>query len=180
MFNNKMKNVHPTERAGPPPCRLVRKSLLEGFGPERTRTRGLDLDTPWVRRHVAACPRCQRRFAALGRVNLALQLARSQAHDAQLLSRANRQAMKVLQRPLRQDPQADQLRIAFPEPRWWEPMVHLRGHLAHWAACIALLVLGKMGLLGSIKGTQAHTQNTIRSFYTQQLGPTLAEEVFPD
>jgi hypothetical protein len=47
------------------------------------------------------------------------------------------------------------------------------------AACIALMVLGKFGLLGSMEQAQDRTQSAMRNYYSQRLGPSMADEVFP-
>ena len=48
--------------------------------------------------HIAACPRCQKRLAATGRVELALCFMRMQPHTMELLSQANTAALKYLDR----------------------------------------------------------------------------------
>ncbi|MFC1766245.1 hypothetical protein ACFL6U_29740 [Planctomycetota bacterium] len=175
MRNKEKYTSSPTEgRAGPQRCWLIR---LQQRGTWWLRT--LDFNTPWVQNHIAGCPRCQRRFVHLGRIKLALTLAKSQRHGNDLLARANTQAFKVLRRPLRQTPQAKNLKIARPAPHWRDRLYTMRGTFGQMAACVTLLVLGKIGLLGSLQGAQTRTEKAVHSYYTQRLGQPMAEEVFP-
>lgn len=163
--------------ATPPPCRLARQAL---WGESReTGLRRFRLESRWIQNHVAQCPRCQRRFAAQGKVSLGLQLARSQAHGPTLLSHANKQVLKMLQRGVRQSPEAVQLQSAYPHPRVWERLGAYRGALRQMAACIALMALGKIGLLGSMQQAQDRTEDAMRTYYTEHLDPSMVEDVFP-
>ncbi len=163
--------------AAPPPCHIARQAL---WGEKReTGLRRFRLESRWIQNHIAQCPRCQRRFAAQGKVSLGLQLARSQTHGPALLAQANKQVLKMLQRGVRQTPEAVQLRSAYPHPRTWERLGAYRSALRQMAACIALMALGKIGLLGSMQQAQDRTEDAMRTYYTEHLGPSMAEDVFP-
>lgn len=167
----------PASPAATFPCRLARQALWGGREPSRLR-RPL-LESPWIQRHVAICPRCQKRFAAQGKVNLALQLARSQPHRSDLLTQANRKALKILQRRVRQSPEAAHLPTTYPESRWWDRLRVYRSALTQMAACITLMTLGKIGLLGTMQNAQDRTQNAAHNYVTQRVGSNLADEIFP-
>jgi hypothetical protein len=68
----------------------MRRRLLD------TAHRRFGLDAPWVRRHVASCPKCQQRLAGLTKVDLALSVIKSQPHRLDLLTRANTAAIRML------------------------------------------------------------------------------------
>src|SRR5512146_1328201 len=101
-------------------CRQIRHrladSLAERLGPE----------APWVQKHVAQCPRCQKRLAALGQVDLALSLIKSQPHQLDLLMRANTAALRMLSRDLREAREAERLEEAPLEPGWLERCARYR------------------------------------------------------
>ena len=109
-----------TPQAGSPGCRLIRTGLFSDPAPglwRRLFTRpGIPVETPWIQRHIAVCPRCQRRFAHAARVQVALSLLRSSPMDLSLLGRANAKAIHSLQHGVREIPKARSLKVMRAEP----------------------------------------------------------------
>jgi len=153
-------------------CRQIRQrladSMLQRLGPE----------APWVQRHVARCPRCQKRLAALGKVDLALSILKSQPHRLDLLIRANTAAMRMLSHRLREAKEAAKLEQARPEPGLMERCARYRISATHLAACIAILFLTKAGIFSSFD--KAHTRGSaaLKQYYSTQAGEDVAREVF--
>ena len=153
-------------------CRKIRKRLAEAF------TAGFRFEADWVQDHIASCPKCQRRFAAIGRVNLALQALKSQTQSIDLLMRANCQAIGVLKRTLRNAPKAEGLKHALPEPRMLEKCTACSRPLINAAACIAIVLLIKVGVFNSITRFQNQGQKAMKAYYTKHLGQDIADEFF--
>lgn len=136
------------------------------------------LDTPWIHEHVVNCPRCQKRFIAIGKVNIALSALKSQPHSLDLLKRANAQAVGSLKHSLRQAPKADVLRDALPKPRLMEKLSACRYSLTNLAACVVVLCLMKAGVFSSMDGLQTQGHQMVRQYYTERAGEDLADEMF--
>lgn len=153
-------------------CRRIRAWLYEAI------SNRFGVDADWVQNHIANCPRCQRRLALAGKVNLALSVVKSQAHKLELLMRANTQTIGVLKHSLRQAPKARKLRTMLPEPKLLERWGKYRCSVANLAACIAILFLTKIGVFSSMNEFQTQGQKVIRQYYTSQVGSDLADEVF--
>ena len=170
-------------QAGPPSCRLIRTGLFSDLDASRWRRlfvkTGIDFEAPWVQRHIAVCPRCQRRFVHAGRVHLALSLLKSMPMDLSLLGRANAKAIGSLQRGIREIPKAQALKAVTPEPTAFERLRQWRGSLTQMAACLALVTLGKIGVFSSIQNTQIRGQQALHKYYQNHLGQDLADEVYP-
>ncbi|MCF7974430.1 MAG: hypothetical protein K9N55_11485 [Phycisphaerae bacterium] len=170
----------------PCPCKLARKRLLgpltaarehAGWLPSWT---GIALESPWIQRHISACPRCQRRFAGLGRVFLGLNLMKSQAHSLDLLKQANTSAVNVLKHQLRDSNQANWLKKAVPTASISDRVYSASHGLYQTAACIAILILSKMSVFSSVEHMQKQGQTTVRHFYDHQLGTDLSKDLFSD
>lgn len=159
-------------KSAPGRCGRIRRHLLDcanhRLGPE----------APWVQRHVANCPRCQRRLAALTKVNLALSAIKSQPHQLDLLMRANTAAVKMLSHALRHEAQDRQLEEARPEPCLMERCLGHRYAIANVAACVAILFLTKAGIFSSFDKARTQGQEVMKNYYTTQVGEDLASEVF--
>jgi len=153
-------------------CKRIRTWLYEAIS-----TR-FSLDADWVQKHIANCPRCRRRMASLGRVNLALSLIKSQSHKLDLLSRANTQAIGVLKHGLREAPKARKLKTAQPEPKLLQKCAKYRHSAANAAACIAILFLMKIGVFSSMDKFQTEGQKAMRQYYASQVGHDIADEIF--
>ncbi len=164
-FFNKSQDKNPNR------CRQIRGRLLKvitsRFGP----------DADWVQNHIANCPRCRQRLAAVGKVNLALSAIKSQPHKLDLLMRANTQAIGVLKHSLRQEPKAQKLRAILPEPNLLERTGKYKRPVANIAACITILLLMKVGVFSSMEKVQTQGQKAIRHYYVSQLGEDLANEI---
>ncbi len=126
-------------------CRQIRRRLADSM---RLR---LGSEAPWVQRHVAHCPRCQKRLAAVGKVDLALSIVKAQPHRLDLLMRANTAALRMLQHDLREAAEARQLEQDKSEPGLIERCARYRISATHLAACIAILFLTKAGIFSSCR-----------------------------
>ncbi len=153
-------------------CRRIRAFLYTAvskrFGPE----------AGWLQNHIAVCPRCQRRLESRGKVDLALSLIKAQPHSLDLLMRANKQAISVLKHNLRNEPQADKLRVKLPEPKLVQKYSGYGHSAANFAACIAIMFLIKAGLFSSMDQFQSKSQKVIEQYYVRQAGQDLADDVF--
>jgi hypothetical protein len=153
-------------------CRQIRswlhKAISARFG----------IEADWVQNHIANCPRCQRRIASVGKVNLALSIIKSQPHKLDLLRCANAQAIGVLKHSLRDAPKARKLKAARPEPKLLERWGKYKHSAANAAACIAILLLMKIGVFFSMDKFQTEGQKIIKQYYASQVGQDLADEIF--
>jgi len=154
-------------------CRRIRASLYGAM------KRHLGPEAGWLQNHISSCPRCRRRLVSLGRVNLALSLMKARPHSHDLLMRANVQAVAVLKHSLQAEPKAAKLQTSLPEPRLVEKCGRYGQSVGHWAACVAVLLLMKMGVFSSMDIFQSEGQEVMRQYYNRQVGQELAEEVFP-
>ena len=154
-------------------CRRIRARLLatmsSRFGP----------DTDGSQNHISKCLRCLRRFVSRGKVDLALSFMKTQPHRLDLLMRANAQAIGVLKHCLRQAPKVRQLRTILPEPKLLERCSKYEHSAANLAACIAILLLMKISVFSSMDKFHTEAQKVIKQHYTRQVGPDLADEIFP-
>lgn len=155
------------------PCRRIRTWLYTAM------KRHLGAEAGWLASHISSCPRCRRRLVSLGKVNLALSLMKARPHSLDLLMRANEQAISVLKHGLRAEPQAARLKTTLPEPKLAERCGRYGPSVGHWAACVAVLLLMKMGVFSSMDTFQTEGQEVIRQYYARQVGQDLAEDVFP-
>ncbi len=153
-------------------CKRIRQHLMDSasrrFGPEAS----------WVQKHVASCPRCQRRLAAMARVDLGLSTIKSQPHSLDLLMRANSAAVRMLNHRLREAARDRRLEEARPEPRLVEKYAAYRAAVMNVAACIAILFLTKAGIFSSFDKARSGGQAVMKQYYTAQAGEDLAGEVF--
>ena len=162
-----MKSINTNNR-----CRRIRAWLYEAISSR------FDVDAHWVQNHIENCPRCRRRLALAGKVNLALSVVKSQPHKLDLLMRANTQTIGVLKHSLRRAPKARKLRTMLPEPKLLERWGKYRCTAANLAACIAVLFLMKIGVFSSMNEFQTQGRKVIRQYYASQAGEDLADEVF--
>ena len=172
-----------SQQTGPPECRLIRTSLFSdqgaGWWLRPFVKTGINFEAPWVQRHIAVCPRCQKRFAHAARVHLALSLLKSRSMDLSLLGRANAKAIGSLQRGVRDVPKARELKAVSPETTVFDRLRSWRGSLSQMAACLALVTLGKIGLFSSFQNAQTRGQKAMHQYYTSHVGQDLADEVYP-
>jgi anti-sigma factor RsiW len=172
LTDNHESGLNSADRGTERGCRSIRERFLESLG------HGLGPQAGWVQRHVAHCPRCQKRLATWGKVELALSVIKSQPHHIDLLSRANSAAVKMLKHSLREAPQALVLEQARPEPTLVERSVRYRYRLTNAAACVAILVLTRSGLFSSLNQATAGGEKFMKQYYAAHAGEDIAEDVF--
>ena len=136
------------------------------------------LEAAWVQNHISQCPRCQMRLASLGRVNLAFSLLRSQPHGIDLLMRANSRAISVLKHSLRYSIKAKKLKKIKPEPNVLDKLNKYHGPFVNAAACIAILLLMKVGFMNSAEKVQNEGRSILKGYYARQVGQEMADEIF--
>lgn len=154
-------------------CRQIRSWLYKLVNSR------VGLNSDWAQSHIASCPRCQRRLAFVGRVNLALSSIKSQPHNLDLLMHANSQAIGVLKHSLRKAPKAQKLKTIRPEPKLLERCSKYKHSAANAAACIAILFLMKTGIFTSMDTFQTEGQKVVKQYYASRAGQDLADEIFP-
>jgi len=138
----------------------------------------LGLEAAWVQKHISQCPRCQRRLASLGRLNLAFSLIKSQPHNIDLLMRANSRAISVLKHSLRYSIKAEKLKKIKPEPTMLDKFSKYQSTLVNTAACIAILLLMKTGFVNSARKVEDQSRSILKNYYARQVGQDMADEIF--
>ncbi|MBN2019917.1 MAG: hypothetical protein JW749_06810 [Sedimentisphaerales bacterium] len=138
----------------------------------------LSLDRSWIHNHIASCPRCQKRLAHVGKVELAISLLKSQPHGLDLLMRANTQAISVLKHCLRTLPKADKLRNVRPELSIFERCARYKSAIVNVAACIFIAVIMKAGTFQSARRFETSGRKTIEHYYTANAGEDIARDIF--
>lgn len=161
-----------SSKMAPNKCKRIRTWLYKAMNSQ------IGIESDWVQRHIAQCPRCTRRLAAVGRVGLALTAVKAQPHKNDLLMRANTQAISVLKHSLRQAPKADELKTRLPQPRLLERWGKYGHSVANLAACAAILFLMKVGVFSSMGRFQAEGEKGVEQYYASRVGQDLANEVF--
>lgn len=153
-------------------CRQIRAQLYKVIASRLT------LDADWVQNHITNCPRCCRRIISYGKVNLALSTLKSQPHNLDLLMRANAQAIGVLKHGLRRAPKARRLKAILPEPKLLERCGKYTHSTANVAACIAILILMKIGVFSSMDNFQTRGREVVKQYYAAHIGQEMADEIF--
>lgn len=153
-------------------CKQIRAWLHREIGSR------FSLNADWVQNHITNCHRCQQRFIAIGKVNLALSAIKSQPHNLDLLMRANTQAISVLKHSLRQASKAQKLKTILPEPKQLEKFGKYTHSVANVAACIAILLLMKIGIFSSMDKFQTEGKKVIKQYYASHVGSDLADDIF--
>ena len=153
-------------------CRRLRLWLGQIIGSR------LNIEAGWIQEHLANCPRCRERILPLGRVEMAMSLLKTQPHQLDLLMRANTKAIGVLKHSLRNAPKAAKLKVMRPEPAFAERYAKYVRPTANAAACLALLVLAKIGIFESMNLFEQQSQKTIHQYYVKNVGSELADEIF--
>jgi len=153
-------------------CKKIKSWLFESlsnhFGP----------DAGWIHKHIAGCPRCRQRLASVSRVHLALSMIKAEPHSLDLLMRANTKAVGVLRHSLREQPKAEKLRTARPEPKLSQKCGKYARSAANTAACITILFLAKVGILGSMSKFQSEGQGAMKQYYASQVGQDISDDIF--
>lgn len=138
----------------------------------------INFDAAWVQNHIVNCPKCQKRFASVGRVYLALSLLKSKPHQLDLLKQANIQTIDTLAHSVRGHHKAEKLKTTRPEPKFIEKLSPLKSSLANTAACVAILFFAKTGFFNSMEKFQVDSQKAIENYYEKQVGEDLSNEIF--
>jgi hypothetical protein len=172
-----MKTTRKNERRQTTDERRAKCRRIRGWLHETLRSR-FSFDADWVQNHIANCPKCQRRFASVSRVNLALSLVKSQPHKLDLLMRANTQAIGVLKHSLREAPETAKLKTMQPEPKLLEVCNVHKSSAVNIAACIAILFLMKTGIFYSVDTCQDQGKKALKQYYINQVGEDLANDIF--
>ena len=154
-------------------CSTIRHRLAEMVAAHLT------LDSDWVTAHVTQCPRCRRRLTGYNRLAAALAMVKSAPHALDLLSRANAQAIAVLQRPLRESPQAQKLKTARVNCSLPQKFARYSQGLTHAAACIAILLLMRFTIPSSIEKGQRQGRAALKHYYAHHLGQETADQMLP-
>lgn len=128
--------------------------------------------------HIAACPRCQKRLAKIGRVELVLCLMRTQPHTMALLAMANNSALKYLKRSIRQTPCAEQLRTAVHGPGRLEKASPVLERLINVAACLFVILMVRTGLTHKMFELKDQGTKVMENYYARNLDSELYEDVF--
>lgn len=136
-------------------------------------------ESRWLRGHIARCPRCRQRLIDSGKVHLALSFMKAQPHRLDLLTRANQQTVGVLKHSLREEPKAQELKTKRPEPRPFEKYRRYGFSFGSLAACLAILILMKVGVFSSMDTVQVKGRKVMKQYYARNVGRELAEDVFP-
>jgi hypothetical protein len=153
-------------------CRSLKQWLLEIIGNR------FSIDADWIQDHIANCPKCRRRVLHLGKVEVALSLLKTQPHQLDLLSRANTQALGILKHSLRNAPKAGKLKTMQPEPGFAERYGKYVRPSANAAACLAILILAKIGVFESMQRFDKEGQKVVRQYYATHLDKETTDEIF--
>ena len=154
-------------------CKKIRRRFSYTFG------KYFSINAPWLQRHIAKCPRCQRRLASVGRVHLALSFIKSQSHSLDLLMNANKQTINVLKHSLREAPKAQKLKIARPDIKPAQRLIQCFRPSANLAACILVLFLMKFGIFSSMESARTKGQKAYKQYYIDRIGEELTDDIFP-
>jgi hypothetical protein len=155
-------------------CKRIRGWLSEAI------SKHFNPDAQWFQNHIANCPRCRRRFLSYGKVNLAMTTIKSQPHTLDLLMRANLQTINVLKHSLRRAKRAGKLKTMRPEPKFLEKYSRYTSSALNIAACMAILLLMKIGVFSSMNMFQTQGQKVIKKYYANRIGADLADDIFPN
>ncbi len=85
----------------------------------------------------------------------------------------------MLKHSLRKVPKARKLRQILPQPNLLERYGKYANFVANVAACIAILLLMKIGVFSSMDMFQSKGQKVIKHYYASRVGNDLADEIFP-
>ena len=155
------------------------KNSCESVGRWLTETLSNRLSAPsaWLQRHVASCPRCRRLVAGGGRVGLGMLMIKTQTHRNDLLMRANRRAIRMISRRVRDLPAAERLRHAVPRPGLRERLGRFTQSVAHAAACLAVLLFMRMGIFASMTRIHDEGSRVVEQYYARNLDQDLLDEI---
>ncbi len=141
-------------------------------------SRWLGEDAMWVQRHMAGCPKCQKRFTSLGKVDVALSLIKSEPHRLDLLMRANSKTVNVLKHGVRGSDKACKLSRKLPDLTVWQRLGKYSSSAINVAACLALVVLMKVGIVSSMDKFHSTGCDVVENYYASQVGQDISDEIF--
>ena len=155
-------------------CRELRFRLSDMVGGY------LNADADWIQQHIKHCCRCRARLAGFNRVEIALSLLKTEPHKVDLLGRANNQAIRILKHSLRDAPRAQSLKHKQPEPKWYQRCARYTHSIGNAAACLAILLLMRMGIFSSMNKFQDEGQKVLKQYYKHQLpdDSSLVDDLF--
>jgi hypothetical protein len=104
---------------------------------------------------------------------------KAQPHGLDLLTRANQQTIAVLNHSLREEPKAQKLKTKRPEPKPLEKYRRYGFSFGSLAACLAILILMKIGVFSSMDTVQVKGRRVMKQYYARNVGQDLADDVFP-
>ena len=96
-----------------------------------------------------------------------------------MLTRANQKTVAVLSHSLRQEPKAQELKTKRPEPKPFEKYRRYGFSFGSLAACLAVLILMKIGVFSSMDTVQVKGRKVMKQYYARNVGKDLADDVFP-
>ena len=152
-------------------CRQLRQRLTDVIAGK------LD-NACWLQDHIRTCPRCQARLARVGQVDLALMALKSQPHSFDLVMKANTQAIHHLKHSLREGPEAAQLQHRQPDGSLYEKYGRHFVPLAKTAACLAVVLILKLGVFSSMGSFRREGNSAVEHYYAKHLGQEYADEIF--
>ncbi len=138
----------------------------------RALMRWIDQRGPMPRRlakHVMTCPKCSAWASGVARVQGALTLLGTQAVPTGLLGRANDKALRMLNRQVREDEQAADLRQPKPAAKIW-PRLSGSMNRGAAAAAAAMVVLGlRAGVASGMEQTRDLAQPLADAHYQRHI-----------
>jgi len=137
----------------------------------------LDITTAWAQRHIVNCPRCRQQVLGNSRVSLAFLLIKTQPHKPDLLMQANRRAIGVLKRSLRELPKAEKLRHMSPQPALAVKLSKYTQSLGHAAACLLILLLLRMGIFSSLAKVDEQGKEFAKQYYARLTDADLLDDI---
>ncbi len=152
-------------------CGRIRRWLSEAVGSPPS------LLARWLEKHLAECPKCRRRAIGYGRLSVAMSLIKAHAHRADLLMRANRRAVAMLRRPLRETTKAQALRHVLTKPSLRERLGKYTQSAVSAAACLLVLLLMRTGIFSSMTSLHDEGEQAVRQYYAKHLDQDMLDQI---
>lgn len=138
----------------------------------------VDCDSPWIIDHVSSCPKCRGKMLGMGKVELALELAKTQKHHCDLLRRANRRALAALNHLPASPEKLEELRNAEPKVPLTQKLGQFNAAFVKVAACTVIAVLLRTSILRDSRNLNDFAHKAVKDAYSKQLGQELADDLF--
>ncbi len=120
-------------------------------------------------RHVETCPECKRLLDGVAGVQHLIEKMKWRSMPAGTLALCNRQAMKKLERQVRETPKAKELSVAQPDlPRWQQMTIRATRGGIGVAAGLAV-VLFNWAASGELYRAQGHIQRLADNYQQRQI-----------